>query len=253
MPRAPIAALIEFLAGSLLGGAGILALGWAVTAYFKVEWGFDAMMWVAEQSPFPLHLPPEQLANRAIQDNAMIAIGVAGLFLWMIGSSLLRAARANLRPTAGAAAIAPAQAGARSSHAAAAPHEATTASAGSTIFARTLLSDHPPTQPPGARHASAQPSAARPSVALKHAPDAQEPLRAGLEADLAGWARLIGKDGKFTPQQRAALGQLTPEQQAVLAKFSKWAPTRKQAVIGILALFAIFQILPALLSLLLNR
>ena len=77
MPRAPIAALIEFLAGSLLWGAGILALGWAVTTYFKVEWGFDAMMWVAQNAPFPLDLPPEQLANRAIQDNAVIAIGRA--------------------------------------------------------------------------------------------------------------------------------------------------------------------------------
>lgn len=252
MPRAPIAALIEFLAGSLLGGAGILALGWAVTTYFNVEWGFDAMMWVAAQSPFPLDLPPEQLANRAIQDNAMIAIGVAGLFLWVIGSNLLRAARRNMQPKAGAA-LAPAPdkgtrgqapSGAQSSRAAAALHTATTASAGSTIFARTLLSDHPP----------ARPSAARaPDVAFPHAPDAVKPLRAGLEADLARWARLLGKDGKFTPQQRAALGQLTLEQQAALAKFSKWAPTRKQVIIGIIALFAVFQILPALLSLMLNR
>src|SRR5438105_4465726 len=99
MPRDPLAASIQLVLGLVLGGAGILMLGWAVTTYLNVELGFNAVMWAAEHSPVTLAVAPERLANAAIRNGSLIAIGVAGFFLWAIGSALLRAARANLRPT----------------------------------------------------------------------------------------------------------------------------------------------------------
>ena len=236
MPRSPIAALIQLALGSLLGAAGTVMLVWAVMTYLNVERGFDAAMWAAEHSPIPLAIAPVQLANGAIQDGSLVAIGVAGFFLCLIGSGLLSAARANLLPLPPRVPDA---------HPAAASRGAAAASPGSTIFAHSMLSDTPSPSPP-----RRVPSV---GVALDEGSGPTVSSRTKLDADLEGLAQLFGQDGKFTAQQRAALARLTPEQQAGLAKLSKWAPSRKNALIALIALFFAFQLIPSIFSLLLNR
>ena len=280
MPRNPLAALVQFLLALPLGVVGLALMAWAAVAYFRIEPGIDALMWAVRNAPFEHAIAPELIANPTIADGAKIAIGVAGLILYQIGAALLRAARRNMQPPAGAdagapakagaqvsrAAAAPAQAAAQSSRAASAPTHAATqpsraatlarpsaaASAGSTVFARTLLTDdHPSTTPSKTRSAdlALHPPAHAPRASHAEAsrPHAPPTSHAGLEAQLAGWARLIGKDGKFTPQQRAALARLTPEQIALAKKLPDPAEAIKWAVIGV---FALFFVLPFVLSML---
>lgn len=239
MPRNPLAALVQFPLGLLLGGAGILMIGWVVLAHLKLEAGFDAAMWVAANSPIALTASPEELANSAIQESSLIGIGVIGFFVWLVAWGLLRAARINMRPAKVSAEEA-------LSTYTPAPPPASSQHAGSTVFAHKLLSDtptHVPTHVP--RPARASP------VAID--PRAEPTLSSRREGDLAGLARLIGTDGKFTPQQREALAKLTLEQHAALAKFSKWAPSRKNAIIALIAIFFAFQLLPSIFSFLLHR
>ena len=96
------------------------------------------------------------------------------------------------------------------------------------------------------------PQASRASRAALDIHAGSSPPPSRLEAELEGFARLIGTDGKFTPQQREALARLTPEQRSALAKFSKWAPSRKNAIIALVVLFFAFQLLPAIFSFLRN-
>jgi len=240
VPRDPIAALVQLALGLVVGTAGMLMAGWAVTTYLNVELGFDAMVWVAEHSPVALDIAPAELANAAIRHSSLVAIGVAGFFLWAIGSGFMRAARANLRPSEGpdageqAAAVAPPSSAAHST---------------STVFARHMLSDTPSHAP------SHAPSHDTRSFHATHDERVDRPVAPSprVEAELAGLARLLNDDGRFTAQQRAVLAKLTPEQHALLAKLSQWAPSRKNAIIALVALFVAFQVLPSIFSLLLNR
>jgi hypothetical protein len=250
MPRDPFAALVQLLLGALLGAAGFLMIGWAVLTHFRIDMGFDALLWALEHSPTPLAVAPQELANSAIQRGSLIAIGIAGIVASIIGSALRRAGAKNMRPASASTEdpLIP--------HAPPAP-PATTKHAGSTVFAHKMLSDlpsHAPSQAPfhASSHAPSHvPHTARPSLVVP-ATHTESPL-SRREADLAGLARLIGTDGKFTPQQREALAKLTLEQHAALAKFSKWAPTRKNAIIALVAIFFAFQLLPAIFSFLLHR
>jgi hypothetical protein len=245
MPRDPFAALVQLLVGALLGAAGFLMFGWAVMTHFRIDWGFDAALWTLEHSPIPLAAPPLELANSSIQQGSLIALGVAGFFAWIIGSALRRAGAKNLRP-ASASTEEPSI-----PHAPAVP-TATTQHPGSTVFAHKMLSDlpsHAPSHEPSHAPRAARPSPGAPGT---HAGPSLSPTHS-LEDDFGGLARLIGTDGKFTPQQHDALARLTPEQRTALAKFSKWAPSKKNAVIALIVLIFAFQLLPAIFSFLLNH
>lgn len=252
MPRNLPAALVQFLAALPLGALGLALMVWAAVAYFRIEPGIDALMWAARNAPFDHGMAPELVANPAISDGAKIAIGVAGLILYQIGAALLRAARVNMRPEEGAAAVASAHAGVQSPRAAPPPRPAAAASTGSTVFARTLLTDdHPPSTPSKARSAELllhppthSPHSQHAEAPRQHASTASQ---SRLEGQLAGWARLIGKDGKFTPQQRGALARMTPEQVALAKRLSDPAKVMKWAVIGVVA---VFFVLPFVLSVL---
>ena len=268
MPRNLPAALVQFLAALPLGAAGLALMVWAAVAYFRIEPGIDALIWAARNAPFDHGMAPELVANPAIPDGAKIAIGVAGLILYQLGKALLRAARRNMQPPATGAGGIAAQAGAQSPRATVAswsahapraatpPRTAAAASAGSTVFARTLLTDdHPPTTPSKSRSSDLllHPPTHPPRTPHADAPRPQAALTSPsvLEAQLAGWARLIGKDGKFTPQQRAALAKLTPEQAALAKMVPDPAKALKWVVIGFIALFFVLPFMLSVLGLIL--
>lgn len=96
--RRAVSSLFSFLVAIVLGVPGILLALQVGLVLYKVELAFDWALWVAEHSPLPLSIPAVQLANYAIQRDALIPAGLIAAFLCLLSYGALRNARGSQRP-----------------------------------------------------------------------------------------------------------------------------------------------------------